>query len=536
VGQANVSPTKFAFLQMPGRFCFDVETMPRAPVTHISVEPIETRLLFAVAYPTSLEQLMVEYINRARSDPAGEAARFGIALNEGLAANTISTATKPPLAINPLLTDAARSHVEWLLANNKFQHEGVNNNSPKDRMEAAGYAFTGSWTFGENLGIRGPVFEATQATSIESLHRGLFIDAGIAGRGHRVSMLNGAFREVGSGAALGNFTYSGGTTLQSQIVGQDFATSGNSVFLTGVAYSDAVNDNDFYDVGEGLAAITITAVRVGDNASYQTTTWSSGGYSLALPGGTYTVTATGAGLGGTVQFDDVVISSANIKRDFTPDLANPFATLSGGKLGVNGTSANDVVTLSLAQSKYTVTLNGASRTFTSSLVSSIEVLAGEGNDQVDLSSSLVPCYILGGAGNDTLIGGAASDTLSGGGGRDSLAGNAGNDRLGGMTHNDTLLGGDGDDRLYGDAGDDWLLGQGNVDRLWGGDGNDTLEGGSSNDKLFGEAGIDFLHGGNHNDYLDGGTGADHLFGDAGTDTATNDILDTRTSIEVLNGS
>ena len=45
-----------------------------------------------MAANTPQEQLMLELINRARMDPAGEAARQGISLNQGLAAGTISTA------------------------------------------------------------------------------------------------------------------------------------------------------------------------------------------------------------------------------------------------------------------------------------------------------------------------------------------------------------------------------------------------------------------------------------------------------------
>ena len=66
--------------------------------------PLEVRWMLASVYPTANEQLMVELIT-ARANPAAEAARLGIDLNEGLTAGTISTAAKQPLAINPNLTD-----------------------------------------------------------------------------------------------------------------------------------------------------------------------------------------------------------------------------------------------------------------------------------------------------------------------------------------------------------------------------------------------------------------------------------------------
>src|SRR3954468_21380533 len=70
------------------------------------VSSLEPRLCFAAAPATTYEQYMLELINRARANPAAEAARLGIDLNEGLAASSISTAAKQPLAINDKLTYA----------------------------------------------------------------------------------------------------------------------------------------------------------------------------------------------------------------------------------------------------------------------------------------------------------------------------------------------------------------------------------------------------------------------------------------------
>ena len=51
---------------------------------------------------TSYDVLMWALINRARLDPAGEAARDGIDLNEGLSPGTLSATSRQPLAFNPL--------------------------------------------------------------------------------------------------------------------------------------------------------------------------------------------------------------------------------------------------------------------------------------------------------------------------------------------------------------------------------------------------------------------------------------------------
>src|SRR5690349_7486538 len=101
-----------------------------------------------MAQPTAYEQYFLELVNRARLDPAGEAARFGMGLNDGLAAGTISATPKQPLASNPALLDAADAHSAWTLATDTFSHTGANGSSPGDRMGAAGYAFSGSWSWG----------------------------------------------------------------------------------------------------------------------------------------------------------------------------------------------------------------------------------------------------------------------------------------------------------------------------------------------------------------------------------------------------
>lgn len=480
---------------------------------------------------------MVELINRARANPAAEAQRLNIDLNEGLSAGTISATPKQPLAINPLLTDAARGHVDYLRSTGKFQHEGPNNNNPKDRMEAAGYTFANGWGYAENLAVRiGGIFgESFYAGVVENLHAGLFRDTDIPGRGHRKNLLNGSMREVGSGLSVGSYSYNGGTATTGLLVGQDFAYSGNNQFLTGVAFTDAVIRDSFYTPGEGLSGVSVVAKRAGDGATFSTTTWDSGGYTLALAPGTYTVTASGGGLGGSVVFGDVVITSnQNVKRDFVPSAVVPFATLSEGRLTVRGTSASDIIRVGLANGIYSVSLNGKSRTFSADDVRAIDVLADDGNDLVDASPSTVPLYLLGGAGRDTLVGGSGNDTLTGGGGNDSITGGHGDDRINALAGNDTVVGGEGADRIYGGDGDDKLYGQGGVDRIWAGAGNDLLDGGSANDKLYGEAGADTLRGGRQNDLLDGGSGErDVLFGDDGTDTAINDVLDERSSIELL---
>src|SRR3954451_24642634 len=116
------------------------------------IEMIEPRLLFAAVTPTDYEQYMVELINRARANPSAEAARFGIDLSEGLRnGEVITTDPKQPLAINFNLTDAARSHAAWLIANSTFGHSGAGGSGPQDRMLAAGWQTSGFTQTLENV-------------------------------------------------------------------------------------------------------------------------------------------------------------------------------------------------------------------------------------------------------------------------------------------------------------------------------------------------------------------------------------------------
>ena len=309
--------------------------MPRAS---FHLEDLEVRRLLATDYPTAAEQYLIELINRARANPTAEAQRLGIDLNEGLQPNTISATAKQPLAINPFLTDAAGNHARWMIDFDTFSHfEG--SVGPQQRMTAAGYSFTGSYTYGENIGWSGS-YPGTPSLgpTTSQIHDDLFVDSTTTNRGHRVNIMWDAFKEIGPGVVTGVFS-SGGTNWNAVMLATDFAAStgnaGGDSFLTGVAYADLVTHDSFYSIGEGLSGATITAVRASDNATFTTTTWSSGGYSLRLQPGTYTVTATGGGITTPIVYSSVVIGTENVKRDFVPQADTTKPTASNGAFVVD---------------------------------------------------------------------------------------------------------------------------------------------------------------------------------------------------------
>jgi uncharacterized protein YkwD len=272
---------------------------------------MEKRRMLAAVYPTDLEQYMVELINHARANPAAQAALYEIDLSEGLAAGTISNAAKQPLAINPVLVSSATSHTQEMLSTQVFSHTGSDGSSPYDRELAAGYTFAGSWGWGENIAYQS---DTTQVPNPQATARfeeeNLFVDADEPGRGHRLNLLNPAFKEVGMGMQEGVFN--GANALMTT---EDFAYSTGNSFLTGVVFDDA-NGNDLYDPGEGLSGATISAVPLSGGTAGSTASWSSGGYTLQLPPGVYDVTASGGALTAPITYKNVTIGSANVEIDF----------------------------------------------------------------------------------------------------------------------------------------------------------------------------------------------------------------------------
>ncbi|MGB3176896.1 MAG: CAP domain-containing protein, partial [Albidovulum sp.] len=206
------------------------------------------------------EQYLLELLNRARLDPAGEAARYGIGLNDGLAPGTLTAAPMQVLAPDTQLELAAEGHSNWMLANNVFSHTGAGGSTPGARMSGAGYTFTGSWSWGENIAWSGTTGSLNLGAAIDAHHRGLFLSSG-----HRTNILNDFFSEVGLAQIAGSFT-TNGTTYNASMLTQNFARSGAEVFVTGVAYSDSDND-DFYSIGEGQSNIRFSIAGSSANTS-----------------------------------------------------------------------------------------------------------------------------------------------------------------------------------------------------------------------------------------------------------------------------
>lgn len=251
---------------------------------------------------------MLELVNRARRDPAAEAARFGIDLNENLDPGTITPDPKPPLAFNHLLIASARAHSDWMLANDIFSHTGETNSTPGDRMANAGYPFNGNWSWGENIAWKGTTGAANLTQFTVDEHEGLIRSAG-----HRENIMAAGFDEIGIGVRTGQYTQQG-INYNSVMTTQNFASSDGTPgpLALGVVYRDTDGDQ-FYSVGEGLAGVTVTP----SSGTYYAVTSASGGFAFPVNknAGSIAVTLTGPGLTAPLT-KTVTVGSINVKVDF----------------------------------------------------------------------------------------------------------------------------------------------------------------------------------------------------------------------------
>jgi Ca2+-binding RTX toxin-like protein len=505
---------------------------------------------------TAAEQLLFELINRARLDPLAEAERLGMGLNDGLAAGTIGAGSKQVLAPNVVLEQAATMHSQWLLDTNTFSHTGAGGSTAHERMQAAGYAFQGNWTSGENLS-----YYSTTSSSLD-LGRTIALQHDMLFRstGHRTNLMNANFQEMGIGQVVGPYTPPGDTrTFQStSMLTEKFAKSGAFVFVTGVVHIDT-DGNDFYSIGEGVADKRLTAQGISVKSA------EAGGYALRLGASAgmveVVIDAAPAALrlslrvtDRNVKLDVVDSKEIRVSADTVLHAGIEKATLLGlNNLALTG-GAGDEVLIGNAGANELIAGLGNDTVFGGAGADQIFGSAGRnqlfGEDGADfIQAGTGGDLIGGGGGNDTIRGGVGNDTIYGGLGNDDLAGGAGNDQLFGSAGSNIIWGGIGSDTVQGGTGNDTIYGGGTsgnqlfgndgFDLIFAGDGGDFIGGGAGNDTVRGGLGNDTIYGGLGNDDLAGGAGNDVIFGSAGSNIiwggAGNDTIHGGTGKDVIVG-
>lgn len=411
-------------------------------------------------FPSAQDQYMLELVNRARANPQAEADRLLSGdLNEGLAAGTISTNPKQPLAWNANLGTAAAGHTQDMFDDDFFAHTNPNTGSTiRSRITAAGY--TTQSGVGENIAVIVNSGTLNLTTATGNNHDNLFVDEDYPGRGHRVSILNANYREIGISNELGS-NYQGPFSQpwnSAAIATQNFGyVSGGNPFITGVAYTDGITDDDFYTVGEGLGGITVTAVDIANSANtFTTTTWSAGGYSIEVtPNATYNISFSGD-FDGDNQSDtvsyQVTVNSENVKQDLVTDSITLAPQPTPGDDDLTYTNAAEII----------------------DALAGNDIIRGRGGHD----------DIFGNDGNDKLYGQGGADTINGGADNDTLLGGGGNDILIGGSDNDVLNAGNGNDILIGVDENSENPGSGERDILAGKGGNDTFILGNANTAFY----------------------------------------------------
>jgi uncharacterized protein YkwD len=285
------------------------------------LEPLEAREVLSVYDPTAVEQQFLERLNDARANPAAYGASIGVDLS--------TVAPSEPLAFDTRLIQAARLHSQDMSANNYFDHTSPSGAGPDGRIAAAGFPAFG---WGESIAAGYP----TPETALQ----GLITDAGVADLGHRRHLLaiDAAFR--GLNLAGVGIVQNGTGAYQDYDTIDTSATTDTRPYLTGVVYGDA-NHNGLYDAGEGLGGVTVAVQGAGS-----TTTFGSGGYSLQLSPGTYTVTFSGGGLAAPAT-RTVSVGAINYRLTITADAATQAsASLTDASATSGATSSNGALSTS----------------------------------------------------------------------------------------------------------------------------------------------------------------------------------------------
>ncbi len=126
-----------------------------------------------------------------------------------------------PVTLELRLNESAEVHSDWMLDADVFSHTGDGGSSAGERMEDAGFTFSGSWTWGENIAWQSERGAPGLEDDVANLHTALMNSPG-----HRANILNANFEVIGIGIEVGN--YNGWNAV---MVTQNFARTSADVQL-----------------------------------------------------------------------------------------------------------------------------------------------------------------------------------------------------------------------------------------------------------------------------------------------------------------
>ncbi len=271
----------------------------------LGIEKLECRALAAA----DATQFVYE-LNRVRT--------LNTAQETDFAPSPTSAFWSPPLAINPMLRQAAESHATSMAANNYFSHsDPVTLTQANGRVRAAGYPLPDSLLDQENS------VEVIVAGS--SLHQATIaledLLSNASGNSDRRDALLGTVAPFNEHSEIGVAHHFGANSeLENYWVIEMARQHVGDRFLTGVVFQDFDGDG-IYDSGEGLDSVTVS------NGLQTTTTDASGAYSMPVASGLHTIHIQGLTRNLTTSYT-VRVADDNVQLDFvyTPNIVSSIVT------------------------------------------------------------------------------------------------------------------------------------------------------------------------------------------------------------------
>ncbi len=126
-----------------------------------------------------------------------------------------------PVQLETRLNDSSEDHSVWMLNTDTFSHTGSGGSSATQRMENAGFDFSGSWRSGENIAWQSERGAPGISDDVAQLHQNLMNSPG-----HRANILNPDFEYVGIGIETGDMQ-----GFDAVMVTQNFAATDAAVVL-----------------------------------------------------------------------------------------------------------------------------------------------------------------------------------------------------------------------------------------------------------------------------------------------------------------
>lgn len=111
-----------------------------------------------------------------------------------------SAAGLDPVELELRLNDTAEDHSAWMLAADVFSHTGAGDSTAGERMSDAGFVFSGTWAWAENIAWQSVRGAPGLNDDVIDLHTSLMNSAG-----HRANILNPDVTVIGIGIETGDF-------------------------------------------------------------------------------------------------------------------------------------------------------------------------------------------------------------------------------------------------------------------------------------------------------------------------------------------